>query len=177
MKTFWDDLLAFNETVATDFPCTHVYMRHTHTHQGWYLGGWMDLCMLSLLERIIYHSLSHSVSCKKFPRVKLDIAVACEKKKKSLLGESFSFLYWRDTVKMKEIVPTHCGWNRSLHVALLFVHLTCEEESRSGNHVQKVCMREKRWGELLLLPVRERSTEPRMEMSRAEADLLIVKLH
>ena len=86
MKTFWDDLLAFNETVATDFPCTHVYMRHTHTHQGWYLGGWMDLCMLSLLERIIYHSLSHSVSCKKFPRVKLDIAVACEKKKKKFAG-------------------------------------------------------------------------------------------
>lgn len=92
MKTFWDDLLAFNETVATDFPCTHVYMRHTHTHQGWYLGGWMDLCMLSLLERIIYHSLSHSVSCKKFPRVKLDIAVACEKKKKKVCwGRAFHF--------------------------------------------------------------------------------------
>ena len=46
----------------------------------------MDLCMLSLVERIIYHSLSHSVSCKKFPRVKLDIAVACEKKKKKFAG-------------------------------------------------------------------------------------------
>lgn len=68
---------------------------------------------------------------------------------------------------MKEIVPTHCGCNRSLHVALLF---TCEEESRNRIHVQRSAGLRGAEESYRSFQVRKRSTEPRMEMSRAEAD-------
>lgn len=160
-----------NETAATDFPSysrVHVAVQfHTHQCCKRLVPGRLDgpLHVSSVATHHISQLKSFS-KLRKVPQGKVGYN-GMWGKKKSLQGKSFSFQYWRDTVKMKEIVPTHCGCNRSLHVALLF---TCEEESRNRIHVQRSAGLRSAEESYRSFQVRKRSTEPRMEMSRAEAD-------